>query len=205
MILKQKSIAHGQTKFELMDDKLVVRIRKGANHSETSIIYRTLMPEYDSRASSERRYLVTGVVLVIFAVSLFFIAGTVTDQVMRFMPIMGAILLLGFAVAVVRQYLATRFDLVLFFYRNGSVAFSIDRDKPDPEAYHSLVENIVRRIKNAEEEPLSANSTSLIGELERLGKLRDKSLLTDEEFAKAKESLLAQIERGARTMGFHQD
>jgi len=47
-------------------------------------------------------------------------------------------------------------------------------------------------------------SGSIALELEKLGKLRDRNLLTEEEFSKAKDGLLSQIERGSRTMGFHQ-
>ena len=205
MTLKQKRPGSGTTEIQLLDDKLIVRYSKGSNRTESSINYTSLLVDPDYRASADKRLVVAAGFAALMASFLMFSSRGGQDTELSPVMVMAGLILLGLSALLVRKYFTSKFDLCLFYYGNGSPAFNLNRNQPDQETYEKFVADVSRRVKTSIDEispPGLPGSIAL--ELEKLGRLKDRNLLTEEEFAKAKEGLLSQIDKGSRTLGFHQ-
>ncbi|MGL4400836.1 MAG: SHOCT domain-containing protein, partial [Luteolibacter sp.] len=192
--------------YELESDSLVLKQKQGAERLQTRIKYSTLLPDPDHRASSERKLLYFGIFLVLLAFPFGFTATTIPDEVVRiFFTMLTIVTLIGAAVFI-RRFMTSRFDVVTYFYRNGTFAFNVWRNVPDEASFTEFVSKLGKLIKDEHPSTDHAGSTTacLSLEIDRLGGLREKGLLTDEEFARAKSSLLEQLEQGGRVIGFHQ-
>lgn len=76
---------------------------------------------------------------------------------------------------------------------NGEVKFECFRDREDAERFYNFVKKIYNQPKQpqqSKEEKKQVPSETLYDQLEKLGKLRENGILTDEEFAEQKKKLL---------------
>ena len=206
MIIKQKTPDLTLLEYELDEDALVLRQKSGSERLQTRFNYSTLMPDADHRAGSERKWLYFAIFQLCVAV--FFGAAASGESREREISIVFTMFMLVFLVTTavfIFKFLRSRFDVLSYLYPNGGLAFIIWRNLPDEQTFAPFIAGRTGRIKQAREAVRAAASPdSLSTEIDRLGTLRDKGLLTEEEFARAKASLLDQLERGGRVMGFHQ-
>lgn len=205
MTLKQKKPGK-LFEFELESDSLVLKQKQGAERLQTRIKYSTLLPDPDHRASSERKLLYFGIFLVLLAFVFGCSATTTLDEVNRIFFTSLTIVTLIAAAVCIHRFRKSRFDVVTYFYRNGAFAFNVWRDVPDEASFAEFISKLGKLIKDeqASTDHAGSTTTSLSSEIDRLGALREKGLLTDEEFVRAKSLLLEQLDRGNRVMGFHQ-
>ncbi|MEO8616573.1 MAG: SHOCT domain-containing protein [Luteolibacter sp.] len=187
------------------ETSIQLRNQKGASRYQTTINYSTLLPEPDHRSSSSRFYLVIGLFPFAAACFFFYLAYKSPDQFSIFACSGVGVMAIVLSLLAVKKYQASRYDLLTFFYLNGSFAFSLAKNNPDKMTFSAFVESLLRKIKDAQTTiPHSITSLTPIAEIEKLGILRDKGLLTDEEFEKTKKSLLDQLTQAPRTIGFNQ-
>lgn len=204
MILKQKTPS-GVIEYELEDEALVLKQKQGAERLQTRIKYATLLTDPDHRASSERKFLYFAIFLGFLMLFFGGIGASTKDEVSRIFFIMLAFVTFIVAAVFFYRFRKSRFDVLTYFYRNGAFAFNLWRNLPDEVAFSDFLPKLTTLIKEGQETSVNAGaSASLSSEIDRLGALRVKGFLTDDEFARAKASLLEQLERGGRVMGFHQ-
>ncbi len=205
MTLTQKSPTSGTLEFELGDDALTLRQSKGSQRLQTKIPYSALLPDPDHRAASQRGLLYAAGGVAFFIVSLLLVLPEVPDDGSRhFVGLLIFCFLIGFIFLILR-FFKSRYDVLTYFYRNGSFAFNIWRNRPDETTFSEFVGEFGGLLKKTHDEVSSPPpiQPTLSAEIDRLGALRLKGLLTDQEFARAKESLLSQLERDGRVVGFH--
>ncbi len=205
MTLTQKSPTSGTLEFELGDDALTLRQNKGSQRLQTKILYSALLPDPDHRAASQRGLLYAAGGVAFFLVNLLVALPQVPDDGSRqFVGLLVFFLLIGF-VFLVRRFFKSRYDVLTYFYRNGSFALNIWRNRPDEATFSAFVAKFGELLKKTHDEISSPPplGPTLSAEIDRLGALRLKGLLTDQEFTRAKESLLSQLEQGSRVVGFH--
>ncbi|HUJ10483.1 MAG TPA: SHOCT domain-containing protein [Verrucomicrobiae bacterium] len=86
------------------------------------------------------------------------------------------------------EYLKRTYDILVFCGYNGG-RIVLDNGVPSPEAVASFVERLRSEIRSCREK-LPSFPKSLTQELEALGKLRERGVLTEAEFSTAKEQLI---------------
>ena len=202
MTLKQKTPL-GLIEYELDDDALVLKQKKGSERLQTRIKFLTLLPDPDHRASAERKFLYVAIFLGVLALLFLWVGYGNPDEVTNIFFKSLAFVTLIAAGIFVYKFRKSRFDVLTYFYRNGAYAFNIWRNLPDETAYSEFIARLGESIRKEPEEVRNAGAPSLSSEIDRLGALRVKGFLTEDEFARAKASLLDQLERGNRVMGFH--
>ncbi|MES2996911.1 MAG: SHOCT domain-containing protein [Verrucomicrobiota bacterium] len=107
------------------------------------------------------------------------------------------------AVVFFVRFRKSHFDVIIYFYRNGAFAFNIWRSIPNEAAVADFTSKLDESIKASHQATTHPDSVAGISsEIDRLGALR-KGLLTEEEFSRAKATLLEGLERGSRVVGFH--
>ena len=105
-------------------------------------------------------------------------------------------------ILMVRAAVERTYDSTILHYRNGGVAFAIPNNQPSKEAVAAFVAELSDRIKRAV--PLTGPSAAdgFAAQLLQLDELRQRGVLSDEEFAKAKARVLESGERIERRIGF---
>lgn len=205
MILKQKTPGKF-TEYELEKDAIVLKQKQGAERIQTRIKFETLLTDPDHRASAQRGLLYFGIFITLLAIIFSSVASTTHDEVSRIFFVMLTVVSLAAAAVFFHRFRRSRFDVITYFYRNGSFAFNIWRNNPDEASFSDFVSELNQLIKVEREssDRAASEGSSLATEIDRLGTLRDKGLLTEEEFLRAKSSLLDGLDRSGRVMGFHQ-
>lgn len=102
-----------------------------------------------------------------------------------------------------RQLRATSYDIFVFENRFGGAAFVIEANKPDEKAFESFLIHLKNAIRSVSPDPISMTSSeALSGQVAKLHELYQQGLLTDVEFAAAKERLLTRNAALERRIGF---
>lgn len=112
-----------------------------------------------------------------------------------------SIIFVPIALKALQQAAAGTYNATLFHNRwNGQAAISVDNNSPDPEAAQKFIELLTRQVELAA--PSEARGEGLADQVEKLNELRQRGVLTDTEFAAAKERLLAGT-APEKKIGFH--
>lgn len=102
-----------------------------------------------------------------------------------------------------RELRGTGYSILVYSFRSGRPAFSIDIDSPTREAQVDFKEALDQAINEAAPvNDLATRNRSLSGDLGRLNHLRRDGLLSDAEFASAKERLISGAVQEKRPIGF---
>lgn len=104
-----------------------------------------------------------------------------------------------------REFVRRSYDVLIMSEPSTGNRLVILRSVPDSATVDSFVAALQSEIKKAREsiqQSYAASSATLSGELERLAGLRDRGVLSDAEFQKAKTGLLG-VGESARSIGFH--
>jgi hypothetical protein len=81
------------------------------------------------------------------------------------------------------------YDFTIFYHRNsGQPAFSVFNDKPNRQEAQNFIQQLVKEIERAA--PFEDKGEGLAHQLGHLEELRSRGVLSDVEFAAAKQRLL---------------
>lgn len=88
-----------------------------------------------------------------------------------------------------RRAARNSYDVTIFYHRyGGQAAFSVFNGKPDREKAQNFIHQIIGEIERAA--PFEVKGDGLVDQLGRLDELRSRGVLSEEEFASAKQRLL---------------
>ena len=100
-----------------------------------------------------------------------------------------------------RRFFITARERLHFYNRyTGKPVISLLYGKPSPEVFQSFIEAMKTRIRKTLEMPESKQDPSIAMEIQRLYELKEKNILTLEEFEKAKKELIDSL--GQKKIGF---
>lgn len=200
-LLQKRPLTLRSEEFELLEDRLIINIKASGNSKQTSIDYQMLMAEPDVQMGSEKKLLVGAAFALMFSCILL-VASIDQDDALA-VRIIAALPMVLFLLLVWR-YLVTKLNVWIFFYKNGAFAFAVDRVLPDSVQSDAFVTELRARIRSRDTSiDGGMREHGISAEIERLAKLLEKKLITDEEFVAMKQSLITQLERSGRSMGFH--
>jgi hypothetical protein len=92
------------------------------------------------------------------------------------------------------------YNITIFYYWNGQVAFTVANLVPTPELATTFIKELKARIEKAS--PLPAAGNAFTDQLAQLDALRTRGVLTEEEFSTAKQRVLASAGGEDKRIGF---
>jgi hypothetical protein len=104
-----------------------------------------------------------------------------------------------------REYVRLSYDLLIMtepMTGNRLVIFRSVPDRAEVDAFVSTLKTEIQKARDSMQLSSGPTSDTLAGELERLASLKDRGVLSEAEFQKAKTTLLSSGE-SARSIGFH--
>lgn len=194
--LHQSQFLKGARQFELHENgQLHVHTKDYTGERAYVVELHNLLPKTLSAKSTALFTWIAG--YIVAAVALFFVLAIIIGcfrqpiaETLHVFTSFGVFALFIGAIAytILRRALRNSFDVTIFYFRQGGQAFSILNNRPNPSTARSFIQQLIPEIERAT--PIEIKGDGLADQLARLDELRTRGILSDEEFAAAKQRLL---------------
>jgi hypothetical protein len=192
--LKQSEFLKGRRRFELHEGgQLHVATKSPKGEQEYSLELRNLGEKtMKTRGRSLGMWIAGWVIAGGFAaVAVAMFIGMASETIGGRLMVIGlvGVMVLPIALVAFRNAIRSSYDLTIFYNRwTGEVAFTVTNTKPDPATVEQFVTLLTKEIERAA--PFQVKGEGLADQIGRLDELRVRGVLTDTEFAAAKQRVL---------------
>ena len=191
--LHQRQFLRGRRSFELHENGQLHLAGKDGNGETSYVLDLRNLTHKTVLARSSAWIALTFAWLIVAGLVAFAIILMIADR----QKVAGTLVLVGFIALILSPLIVGLFqrvrrmsyDVTMFYYRNGNHAFSVLNKKPTKEAAQDFIQQLTKEIEKAT--PFESKSgDGLADQIGRLDELRSRGVLSDEEFASAKQRLL---------------
>jgi Short C-terminal domain len=188
--LEQKEAFRGARSFVLRDDgTLVAEYRSLGKGSSHTVQLASLDPNPRREQHREVGLLIVFVLFTLALLGTAFGAIAAEDEATRFAYMVAGIPLLVLALVSGVAFRRKSFDLVIYDSPYTGEGILMCNEKPTREVFGSFIERLQEQVQ--EHRSTTLRDGGIADHLRSLAKLRDEGILTEEEFATAKERVIS--------------
>ncbi|MCU0607906.1 MAG: SHOCT domain-containing protein [Candidatus Edwardsbacteria bacterium] len=197
--LKQKARYSGTQEFALLDDGMLdVYTKDGGKTHQFKIDLAALDPNYTRVRNIAYQWYI-GIFGWLFFSVVFIAWGLSMGEayVAKYILVVIGVLIGAMSFVSYMQATIRSRDVILFKVRNDPKSYLVLWNYlPDPESFSRFLEMLVKKISSVSIVPPGKTAGTFAAELVEIGRMREKGLLTDEEFILAKKRLLEPQDQG---------
>jgi ribosomal protein S20 len=207
--IEQRSFLRGRQKFVIHSDgDLEVTFERFAINRQYKIPLLQINPKPERHKVLNTGSLVGLIIFISFIILIVWgiisCFRSTSDRDVAYFLLIPLVFAVLFGWTCLTRFRQNSINVVIFFLRqNGQI--HVWHNKPDAKTFTTFCETLSKKCEEAwNNRPLDASAQSMAGEIAALNNLREKGILSEEEFQKAKARLLDQIDVKERKVGFAQ-